>query len=164
MEDKLRGWLKGFSRLAVVGVGNKLRGDDGAGVLVVERLMDAGLPEEKIRLIVAEVSPENFIGKILEFKPSHVLMVDAAVFGAEPGALDFFPIEKVSGIAFSTHRLPLTLLASYLKKSLSGVKVGLLAIQPKVVGWESPLSSEVLKTVNQAVSLLISLLRGFQPL
>jgi len=38
VEHALRGWLAGAERLIVLGVGNELRGDDAAGLLVARAL------------------------------------------------------------------------------------------------------------------------------
>lgn len=85
----------------VIGVGNRLRRDDGAGLAVVERLRAADLDA---RLLGLEHVPpdlyEQWAGA------SRVILVDAASSGAAPGTLRRFdgadPVPGVS-LRLSTH-------------------------------------------------------------
>jgi Ni,Fe-hydrogenase maturation factor len=57
--------------------------DDFVGTKIVQDLQ--GKVSEKVYLIECETVPENFIQKILDFDPTHILLVDAAVLGLELG-------------------------------------------------------------------------------
>ncbi|MEM2386362.1 MAG: hydrogenase maturation protease, partial [Candidatus Bathyarchaeia archaeon] len=86
-EKKLREWLSGAERVVVAGVGNPIRMDDFVGVKVVRDLQ--GRVSENVLLIECETVPESFLQHIVDFRPSHVLIVDAAVMGLEPGEYRF---------------------------------------------------------------------------
>ena len=64
-------------RVAVLCVGNSLRGDDGAGPALARRL-HVGDPW---RVFDAGVAPENWIGPICKFRPDVVMVIDAIDFG-----------------------------------------------------------------------------------
>ena len=151
---ELRRWLKNARRLAVLGVGNRMLGDDGAGMMAAERLSKAKL-SRNVMVVKGGVAPENFTGKIVGFKPTHLLIVDAAVFRAKPGSLRLFTMDEVSGLTFSTHRLPLTLLTDYIKHSLPEVDARLLAVKPGKVGWGLKPTREVSAAVRRAVEALL---------
>ncbi len=86
-EDRVRG-----SRV-VVGVGNPLRRDDGAGVWVARQL--AGAPGWVT--IPAGLALENVIGKIEKLPPKLVVVVDAAELGLPPGEFRRLPWEWRGG-------------------------------------------------------------------
>lgn len=121
-------------RVAVLGIGHELRGDDAAGVLIAKHLQ-ALLGDAEDRLILyAGPAPENFCGAFRRFAPDLVLMIDAAQMDAVPGTVRLIPFEDVAGIGPSTHTLPLHLLAGYLASEL-GCEVVLLGIQPAKVEY-----------------------------
>jgi hydrogenase 3 maturation protease len=68
-------------RVAVVGVGHELRGDDAAGVIAA-RLLKAVLADDDPVLVVEGGSaPENHTGPLRRFAPDLVLLVDTAQMG-----------------------------------------------------------------------------------
>lgn len=75
-------------RLLVVGCGNLLAGDDGAGVEVVERLVEAGVEGCQLCLM-----PSGGVD-LLEMFPAAevVLFVDAVTSGASAGTLHLVPL------------------------------------------------------------------------
>lgn len=149
--DKLREVLKGARRVAVVGVGSRIRGDDALGLEVARRLREAGL--RGVLVIEAETVPENFTGELRRFRPSHVLLVDAAHFGGRPGDVVVAPSSSSThGVSFSTHHMPLSMFARFVEASI-GAKVILVGVQPGSLHGEG-LSPEV----EEAVSLLTKIL------
>lgn len=77
--SKLRG-----SKTLIVTIGNTMRGDDGAGPLVCQKLRRAKISAE---LIDAATVPENYIQPIIQKDPQNLLIVDAVNFGASPGQI-----------------------------------------------------------------------------
>jgi len=65
----------------VLGIGNPLRGDDAVGLRIIQNLM--GKVPDDVLLLECEMVPENYLSKIEQFKPTHVLMVDAAQLNEE---------------------------------------------------------------------------------
>ncbi len=84
--ERLAASLEGLRRLAVLGIGNELYGDDGAGVALARLLAQSGIAPGMMQAFEAGPAPENFTGSLRKFMPSHVLMVDAANLGLEPGS------------------------------------------------------------------------------
>jgi hydrogenase 3 maturation protease len=147
--------LKGVKRLAVLGVGSVLRGDDAAGTQVIENLAAARTPAKypAVRLYAGETAPENFSGKIAAFRPTHLLIVDAADLGQAPGTImDINPTE-VGGPGFCSHLLPLKVMTDYLV-SETGTAVVLLGIQYKDIGFDAPMTPEVREAVSEICETL----------
>ena len=133
-------------RVAVMGVGNALCADDGAGMLFAELVRDEA---EKAGVLVLEAStaPENFSGALRVFRPDVLFIVDAAGLDERPGAVRPVSEEQIGGTAFSTHMLPLSFLISYLAAEC-GCRVQVLGVQPASV---QP-GDELCAAVRQAVT------------
>ncbi len=144
-------------RLAIMGVGNELNGDDAAGVAVVRALKEALTGQPRLLLIEAGPSPENFTGPLRRFGPQLVLMVDAANMGAEPGSVRWVEWQDTDGLSASTHSLPPSVLASYLIHEL-GCRIALLGIQVQQLEFGEPLSAAVERAVNEVVRGLVEAL------
>ncbi len=154
-EGKLRDWLLDARRVVVVGVGNPLRKDDFIGVEIVRRLQNR-VPSS-VYLIECETVPESFIEPIIEFKPTHVLIIDAAMLGLKAGAFRLVMPEKLVGPIVSTHFLPLQIFCDYVTK-MTGAKVAILAIQPEDISFGEGLTTGLRKTAKRLSDVLSKLL------
>lgn len=156
LEKRLEEWMRDYGRLVILGIGNPLRKDDAVGVEIVRALK--GRVPKKVRLIECQTTPENFAGRIKRLKPSHILMIDAAHFSAKAGEVRLFPPEKISGVALSTHAMPLHMLVEVLQSNLE-VKVALLGVEPKSVEFGEGLTPETQKAVARIAETLEKILR-----
>lgn len=139
IEAGLSSRLKG-KRIALIGIGNIDKGDDGFGPRLVKLLH----PELKnTALFDCGTSPENFLGPILRSKPEVILLVDAANLGAEPGHTHIIEKEEIANLGLSTHDTSLKLFIAYLENGLDTVDIFLLGIQPKDTSLGSGLSREL---------------------
>lgn len=130
------------ARIAIVGIGNELHGDDAAGPRVVRELA-AKLPATPgLLLLDAGIAPENFGGPLRRFRPDLVLEIDAADHGQPPGATAWIDWAEADGLSASTHTLPPSVLATYLVAEL-GCRVALIGIQPAALDLNAPLSPAV---------------------
>jgi hydrogenase 3 maturation protease len=145
----------------VLGVGSDLRGDDAAGLILCRRLesrfaREDGLPDPaRFRAFIGETAPENLTGEIRKFGPSHLLIADSADFGREPGAVIVADPEEITGISFSTHRLPLFVLTDYLEKEM-GCRILILGLQPRTLELFHGLSEPVAHSLDALTATLIS--------
>jgi len=152
IDDKLRSWLSDARRVVIAGVGNPLRKDDFVGVKIVRNLQEK-VPQS-VYLIECETVPESFIGPITEFKPTHILIIDAASLNLEPGSPELIdPNQLVGQPAISTHALPLQVFCEYVART-TGARVALLTIQPKDTGFGEGLTAEAEKTAEYLTNLL----------
>jgi hydrogenase maturation protease len=124
-------------RVAVVGVGNRLRGDDGAGSWLAERLR----ARCSAPVYDAETVPEDLLGPLLAAAPEVVLFVDAADHGGRPGEACLAPARDLAGRCGSTHGLSLLLLARALEAH--GIEAWLAGIQPARTTTGAPVSAAV---------------------
>lgn len=152
LAERLRG------RVTVVGIGNPLRGDDAVGCRIARDLAEAsrdGALAKRVGLTIvdAEDVPENYVGVVAAARPDVVLMVDAADFGAEPGASTLVEAEDMSDVRAVTHRTSLGITAAVIRQ-LTGADVLLLAVQPATLEWDAPLSPPVASAAESVSTLL----------
>ena len=139
-------------RVAIVGIGNPLRNDDVAGLLVARELLqrECAADAEHLLVIQAGHAPENVTGELRNFHPELITLIDAADMRAEPGTVCWVPIQAIEGMSASTHSLPLSMLARYLTLELNCAVV-LIGIQPKSTDVGEETSMEVLHAVQEIV-------------
>jgi hydrogenase 3 maturation protease len=128
-----------------------LRSDDAAGLRVAAALSAAALPG--VHAIEAGPAPENCTAEIRRLHPSHLLIVDCARMGEEPGTLRVFEPSDIAGVSFGTHGLPLSVLADYLSRE-TGCSVAILGIEPFTTEFGEILSPRMESAVNEAAELL----------
>jgi len=156
LHNQLSAWLKNYQRLAVLGIGNPLKGDDAVGLSVIQNL--SGKVPENVLLLECEVVPENYLSQIEEFKPTHVLMIDAAQINGEAGASRLISIEEIAGVTLSTHTLPLSFVAEIIKQN-TGADVILLGIQPESIEFREGLSPKLQEATRRIADLIIKVIK-----
>lgn len=147
LQDRLVG------RVAIVGVGNPMRGDDGAGPHIVARLEG----RTSALLVDAGEVPENYVGKIAAWKPDVVCVIDAAMIGMTPGSLGLIEAEEFGASSFSTHNPSMAPFATYLHRE-AGCLVFAIGIQPQQTTLNAQLSDAVEEACYGLVDLIVTCL------
>jgi hydrogenase 3 maturation protease len=143
-------------RLAIVGIGNELNGDDAAGVLAVGHLQRLLKGFDSLLMINASVAPENFTGQLRLFQPDWVWLLDAAEMGENPGKICLLDWQEAQGVSAITHGLPPTLFARFVMQEF-GAHIFLFGIQPAMVD----LYAEPTSVIQEAVLSLAETLSGW---
>ncbi|MCX5712515.1 MAG: hydrogenase 3 maturation endopeptidase HyCI [Candidatus Omnitrophica bacterium] len=155
LKKALENRLKAAQRVALLAIGSELKGDDAAGLLAVE-----GLPSiAKFRIFVGATAPENLTGEIKKYNPTHLIIIDCADLQDAPGAVKIFDPEQTTGDSFSTHRLPLKMLAQYLRMSLN-CDIMVIGIQPRSIKFSTEVSAEVKHAVFHLKEILQDLIKS----
>jgi len=147
-----------LGKTVILGIGNTLRSDDGAGSILASRLKD----KTPFCVFNAEESPENYLEKIVKEAPQTVVIIDVVDFGRSPGAFD--EIEgrclKTPNL-FSTHNASVSLTINYLQSNLR-VEIIILIIQPKSIAFGENLSPEIAKTLEKLENWFLSLAKDIK--
>ncbi len=150
-------------KVAVIGIGQILSGDDAAGVLVARKLREH-IPSTEERIIIdAGLAPENFTGLIRRMRPDLLIVVDAAQMGEEPGTVHLIPWHYADGIRVSTHTLPLRMICSYLTDQ-TGCEIALIGIQVGDAQFGHPPTRAVKTAAARVARKLEGLLRIPEPI
>ncbi len=143
--------------IVVLGVGNRMRSDDGIGSIIAQEM--ASVASTNLIVYDTETTPENFIEKVVQAKPDWVIFVDACNYQIAPGEFKLFEEAEIKEIAYgllSTHTLPLTLTIELIKKQ-HDCRISLLGIQPKSFLMGNELSLEINNAKNQILDYLKSI-------
>jgi len=142
-----------------VGIGNTLRGDDGFGPALIERLnqpqrAESGL-KRKIKAVCLDAgsAPENFTGKIVKEKPDTILIVDALHLGLSPGEYEILKKDEIAKSGFSTHNISLHMFIEYLENQTKA-DIYLLGVQPKNISFGEEISDSVKKTLEGILKIV----------
>ena len=133
------------AKIVIVGIGNILKGDDGAGPQLCNILKDKIAAE----IIDAGSTPENYIAKIIKRSPAKLLIIDAVDFVAAPGTVKIFDIKDLSKFLLSTHSLSPHLFIEAIRSEID-VEVIFIGIQPANLQLGQGLS----KQVSDAIAVL----------
>jgi hydrogenase 3 maturation protease len=156
VQEELKNWLSGAGRVVLAGIGNPIRVDDFVGVKIVQDLR--GKVSERVYLIECETVPESYIQEIIDFKPSHVLLIDAAILGLEPGDARLIDPDQLTMFpVYSTHMLPLRIFCETLVKT-TDAKIALLLIEPKATEFGEGLTPEIQTAAQKIISTLLKVL------
>jgi len=144
-------------RVVVVGIGNRMLGDDAVGPVIARTLRQAVVERPALLCLDAGPTPENFTGSILRFQPDMLLMVDAADLNAPPGAIHLLDPYRDQTYQVGTHTLALSVCIHYIQASLH-CEVYLLAVQPYTLQPGHGLSTPVRHSARQIIGVLAALL------
>jgi hydrogenase 3 maturation protease len=149
--------LKGLpdGRVVVVGIGNTLKADDGAGVMVAERLRRR-FPD---LVFEAGQAPENYLAPVRRAEPAAVVLVDAADFGGDAGEIRTASEGDVDGLMMGTHAAPLSMFMKMLAHD-TGADIRLVAVQARSTELGGDVSREVAASVDYLARELGGLLDG----
>ncbi len=150
----------------VLGIGNTLKGDDGIGIYIVERI-DKYLEEvkrgagqakftgarRKIIAINCGTTPENYTSIIRKHNPDRLILVDAAEMGLTPGSYRIIPPEKIEVMHVSTHSMALSFLILYVSDLCKDIV--LVGIQPEKMDFGTELSSIIRGSGDRVANLII---------
>ena len=132
----------------LVGIGNELRSDDGAGPWAAQHFAAEGW-----QTLDGGVMPENYTSKIKKLAPQRIVFLDAADLGMPPGEFRIVPKEKIADLSTGTHNLPVSLMMDFLALSMDAEMI-FIGIQPAVVTNGTGLSAEVFQGLENLFPIL----------
>jgi len=143
----------------IVGVGNVLMGDDGAGIAAARRLADAGMPTG-VRLHDAGLAVADVLGGLDPAVP--LIVLDALQAGGEPGTVYTARLEDLSAggrLAGLTSLHELSVLPALRLEALSGRTFGdvtVFGVEPARIEWGKGLSDPAAAGVERLVEAVTS--------
>jgi len=133
----------------IIGMGNELRGDDAAGIQLVQKLQQMGYPST---LVVFD-TPENYLQKIAAMEGDARLWVDIINWDSAPGDYKIFLPDEIQHFAVSTHNYSPTVLIEYLAPQRA-IPDYFLGIQPQNLSLGSKISEPVQRTIKKLAHMI----------
>jgi hydrogenase 3 maturation protease len=128
--QKILNKLKGASKIVFMGIGEEKLSDDGVGPYIISELLH--LSNQKFLFINAGIDPMARIDDILEFKPSHLVLLDTCTLKEEPGTISILERENLSEyIPISTHTIPVHIVIDLLVNKLNNLEVFMIGFVPE---------------------------------
>ena len=157
LKSQLEEFLNNYEKLIILGVGNELKCDDGAGPFIIKKLQKENMENEKLLLINCETVPENFTGKIRKENPTHLIIIDACLMGCDAGEIKIVDYEEFVNIGISTHSMSLSFFVKYLQKDLD-FNVVFIGIEPESMDYQEKPTETVEKSASDFINILKAIL------
>jgi hydrogenase 3 maturation protease len=148
--------LQTADKTAILGIGSYLLGDDAAGIVACEEIKKHIGESSKLKVMIGATAPENLTGEIINFKPSHLIIIDSANLNLAPGEIKIINPLEIEGSSFSTHSLPLKVMIDYLRKFFECEFI-FVGIQPKNIDMGNKLSKEVNQAIRKFAKIITSI-------
>jgi hydrogenase maturation protease len=138
------------STILVLGIGNVLLSDEGAGVRALERLQGSYLLPDQVQALDGGTMGLDLLPYLEQ--TSALLILDAVRTGKPPGSLvrlEGDEIPAVLALKLSVHQIGLQeLLAACLFRQTLPSRMVLWGIEPAVIGWGLELSTPVAASLD----------------
>ena len=142
-------------KTVVCGIGNRLRGDDAFGPLVIDALRSQN---KELLLLDCGSAPENFVGKIMHFSPERIIIFDAFDMKQKPGTICRIDLKKIHDTSYSTHNAPLSMFVEAFKDSCAEVMI--IGFQPETIEFGSEISPETKIAVKEAKKMAMEFIQS----
>jgi len=148
-----------MKKICVIGIGNPLRGDDGVGIVLLNKLMQKKnlLPKE-IDFIDGGIGGMNLLHVIVQY--DIVFIIDAVQLNSKPGSFRIFTADEIELYkktnCFSTHIDQLSQVIQ-ISKQLGELpkQFFIFGVQPKDISFRLDLTKEVKEKINMIMDHLI---------
>ena len=126
----------------IIAIGNRLMGDDGVAVYILEKLSEK-LERNNIKVIIGETDFEYCLSKIKE--KDYIIIVDATCFGIEPGTVTVNSLKDIYRLGakqslFSQHGYSLIKALEISYRFIDGIIIG---IEGKNFDYDLSMSSHI---------------------
>jgi len=151
----------GAGKTVVLGLGNVLHADDGAGAQAIQRLREDGRVPADVALVEGGTLGLELLPYIWDC--SRLIVIDAVDVGAAPGAVLRMNGEELNSLPgnSSVHQLGVSdLLVALRVLAEKQPEVTLLGVQPANTDWSTELSPAVAAAMDALVQTAIKELCG----
>ena len=131
-----------YGKIVIAGIGNPLRGDDGLGCDLVNRL------KGRVNALCIDTgsTPENYLGKMIQEQPDTLLLIDAVHLNKQPGEFAIMQPGELAEQFPATHGFPLRMLLGELSQCMAA-RIVFLGVQPQTVSIGTSLSTPIQNTL-----------------
>jgi len=128
--ERILAKVKDASKIVFMGIGEEKLTDDGVGPYIISKLLH--LSNQKFLFINAGIDPMARIDDIMNFKPSHLVLIDTCTLKKEPGTISILERENMSNyIPISSHTIPIHIVIDLLVNQKENLKVFMIGFVPQ---------------------------------
>ncbi len=152
--ERLDSIMQENQRIAFIGLGNPIKGDDGVGVYISDKLIEITNSQVPYILSCYHV-PANYLGKIVNYNPDYVIFIDA-IFHPDfsPGDIVIIGSSKIQEVdSFTTHYQSYDTIIKFIETELDKqMDYIVLGINVTEIELNDPISSIVENSAEIIVS------------
>ena len=128
--NKILEKLKDASKIAFMGIGEEKLTDDGVGPYIISKLLH--LSNHKFLFINAGIDPMARMDEIVNFNPSHLVILDTCTLKQEPGTISILERENICNyIPISSHTIPIHIVIDLLANKIQNLQVFMIGFVPE---------------------------------
>jgi len=130
MLEKLLSRLNGAKKVIFMGIGEEKLSDDGVGPYIISELLQYS--NERFLFINANIDPMARIDQIVDFNPSHLVILDTCTLSGPPGTVAILEREYICDyVPISSHTIPIHIVVDLIVERLPGLAVFMIGIVPE---------------------------------
>lgn len=141
---------EGHPKVAIVGLGYEMRGDNAAGVVIAHALQPLAEQCQNVVVIAAGTAPDHHTRLLRHAAPGLIVLVEAVEFNKPPGTVKWIPWDATANLMTATDTLTLF---NRLVNQLH-CEIALIGIQPAETAVGAALSPEVRQAIDQVIKEL----------
>ena len=144
--------------ILIVGVGNRLLGDEGVGLHIIDDLLRIPMPPY---VNIIDCGCDLLSLMFYLNKPHKIIVIDAIRAGGKPGEIykfDYSELEITETKIYSAHQVGVIDVLGLLKQicpSLANSEIIVIGIEPKVIELSADLSKEVKESITEVTKLIL---------
>lgn len=150
------------NKIAVIGLGNTLRRDDGIGIIILDSLLSS-YRREGVDYLNFGIASFDLIHKLQEYDT--VLLIDGIDAGLAPGELKIFELKDIAYVSkeapVSTHEFDLKSLFELYNRFELKSKIYVAGIQVQDVSYGEGLSEELKNKLQDNIEKINNFLVNF---
>ena len=130
LKQELLSRLNGAKKIVFMGIGEEKLTDDGVGPYIISELLNNS--NDRILFVNAKIDPMSRIDQIMEYNPSHLIIIDTCTLSEPPGTVSVLERKSFCNIVpISTHTIPIHIVIDLLVEKLPNLNVFMIGIVPE---------------------------------
>lgn len=122
--------LKLAKKIVFIGIGEEKLSDDGVGPYIISELLNYS--SDRYLFINAGIDPMSRINDIMQFRPSHLVLIDTCTLNKPPGTVAIIERENIKeSVPISSHTIPIHIVVDLLIKNLPDLKLFMIGFVPE---------------------------------
>ncbi len=122
--------LNGAVNTVYMGIGEVKLSDDGVGPYIISELLNYS--NKRFLFINAGIDPMSRVDEIIEFKASHLVLLDTCTLHKPPGTVAIIERENIKEyVPISTHTIPVHIVVDLILEKLPDLKVFMIGFVPE---------------------------------
>ena len=128
--EKLLSKLNKAKKIVFMGIGEEKLTDDGVGPYIISELLSYS--NDQFLFINAGIDPMARIDEVIDFFPSHLVIIDTCTLNKPPGTVSLISREIIcDSVPISTHTIPIHIVVDLILEKLPNLTVFMIGFVPE---------------------------------